>query len=168
MNNRKLSVVFLILFVISAVQICGQVLSEELKILEPLVNKTWSGELKTPDGKRTLSVQRIFTPIMVGKFVKYQSSIPEVNSSPEGYFYWDRNEKKIAVLIVSKDGVYQKGYVSVADGIITIAGEISFPERSFNYRNTLQFLEDGKLVDRWFQNAFGEWRAGHVIELSAE
>ena len=168
MRNTKLSTLLSLLFILATSQVFGQSLSEELKILEPLVNKTWSGELKTPDGKRTLSVTRTFTPIIGGEFVKYQSSTPEVNSYSEGYFYWDRSEKKIAVLILSKKGVYQKGYVSVAEGIITIEGEISFPERSFNYRNTLQFREDSKLMDRWFQNAFGSWQPGHVIELTAE
>jgi hypothetical protein len=49
-----------------------------------------------------------------------------------------------------------------------IAGQISFPERTFEFRNTFEFAAGGKMTDRWFQNAFGSWRAGHVIELTAE
>lgn len=53
-------------------------------------------------------------------------------------------------------------------GVLTIQGTISFPERSFEYRNTFDVTPEGKLIDRWFQNAFGPWRPGHVVELTAK
>ena len=169
MKNLRLSALFIILLIILTNPILGQELSEELKILEPLVNKKWSGELKTPDGKMALNTTRTFTSIGDGTIVKYESTTPELNSHSEGFFYYDRSEKKVAVLTVTnRKGIYQKGYVSIEDGILTIQGQISFPERTFDYRNTFEFLADDKVVDRWFQNAFGDWNPGHVIELTAE
>ncbi len=64
-------------------------------------------------------------------------------------------------------GVYSRGFVSLEGDQLMIAGQISFPERTFDFRNTLAFTADGKMTDRWFQNAFGSWRAGQVIELTA-
>lgn len=52
------------------------------------------------------------------------------------------------------------------DSLVVIRGKTSFPERTFDFKNTFQFTPDGQMIDRWYQNAFGEWRAGHVIEFS--
>ena len=102
-----------------------------------------------------------------GMTVKYSSSTPGNESFSEGYFYWDRGEKKIAVIILNSRGIYNMGFVTIEEGLLTISGTISFPERTFEFRNTFEFREDGKMIDRWFQNAFGSWRPGHVISFES-
>jgi len=143
----------------------GQTLSENLKILEPLVNKHWVGEMKAPDGSRMFKTDRNFQVVWDGSVVKYTSSIPEIDSFSEGYFYWDRKAQKLAAFILSSRGVVQHGTVSVENGVVTVQGTMVFPEQTFDYKNTFEFTPDGKMIDRWFQNAFGPWRPGHVIEF---
>ncbi len=154
--------VFVLLFNFS---INAQNLDANFKILEPLLGKNWVGELKAPDGSASWKTNREFKALWDGTVIKYTSSTSEINSFAEGYFYWDRTEQKIAVLIVNNKGIYQKGFVTLEDSVITIKGTIAFPERTFEYKNTFEFTTDGKMIDRWFQNAFGPWRPGHVVEL---
>jgi len=145
-----------------------QTAKENLKILEPLLNKKWIGELKSPDGSASYKTSHAFTLIGDGSVVKYTGIVLGLNSISEGYFYWDRDEKKVALFIISGNGVYRNGFVSIEEGLITVKGVINFPERKFDYKNTFEMTADGKMIDRWFQNAFGPWQPGHVVELAVE
>ncbi len=158
---------FLFLVAVLQTQTEAQLVSENLKILEPLLNKTWAGELKSPDGSKSWKTTHEYAALWDGTIVKFTGSTPERNANSEGYFYWDRAEQKIAVLIVNNNGIYNRGFVAVEDSVITIRGTISFPERTFEFKNTFEFTPDGKMIDRWFQNAFGSWMAGHVIEFTS-
>ncbi|MEW5980892.1 MAG: hypothetical protein AB1806_00820 [Acidobacteriota bacterium] len=122
--------------------------------------------MTSPDRRRSFSVERRFEALWDGSVVRFQTKA-EVGSPSEGYYYWDREAKQVAVLILNARGVHRRGTVSVRDGVITVEGRIAFPERAFDYRNTFELRPDGTLVDRWFQNAFGDWRPGHVVELKA-
>jgi len=44
-------------------------------------------------------------------------------------------------------------------------GRIAFRDRTLEFRNTLEFTDDGRMLDRWFRFEDGEWKAGHVVEL---
>lgn len=145
-----------------------QTVNENLKILEPLLNKKWVGELKSPDGSASFKTSHEFTLIGNGSVVKYTGIILGLNNISEGYFYWDRDEKKVALFIIDGKGVYRNGFVSIEEGLITTKGVVNFPERKFDYKNTFEITADGKMIDRWFQNAFGPWRPGHVVELTVE
>jgi len=65
-----------------------------------------------------------------------------------------------------KDSRRLGGYVVFEQGVLTVQGVITFPDRTFEYGNTFEFTLEGKMIDRWFQNAFGPWRPGHVIEFA--
>ncbi len=146
----------------------AQTLNENLSVLEPLLNQKWGGELKSPDGSASWETIHEYKMLWDGTIVKFTGCTPERNSNSEGYFYWDRGEQKVAMLIVNEKGIYQKGFVTVEEGIITIKGTISFPEKTFDFKNTFEFTGEGKMTDRWFQNAFGPWMPGHVIEFTAK
>lgn len=107
-----------------------------------------------------------FTLLWYGNAIKFTESTPGKNANSEGYYYWDRQENKIAVMIINEKGIYQKGFVTLEEGFITIKGTISFPERTFEYKNTFEIISEGKMIDRWYQNAFGPWMAGHVLEFT--
>jgi len=143
----------------------GLTLSENLRILEPLVDKYWVGEMKAPDGSRTFKTDQNFQVVWDGSVVRYTGSIPEIDSYSEGHFFWDREAQKVAVVIFSTRGVVRRGTVSVENGVVTVQGKIVFPDRTFDYKNTFEFTPDGKMIDRWFQNAFGPWQPGHVVEF---
>lgn len=162
--NFTLRIVLILVLLLNIAAI-AQNLDANFKILEPLLGKSWVGELKAPDGSASWKTTREFRALWDGTVIKYTSSTSEINSFAEGYFYWDRTEQKIAVLIVNNKGIYQKGFVTLEDSVITIKGTIAFPERTFEFKNTFEITADGKMIDRWFQNAFGSWRPGHVVEL---
>lgn len=163
-RQRHASIFLFLLLVLQAAEASAQSPSKALSILAPLAGRTWSGRMTSPDGQRTFAVERTFQPMWDGAVIKFSSSA-EIGSPSEGYFYWDREANKLAVLIVSASGVCQTGTVSAKGDVITIEGRISFPDRSFDYRNTWEIKADGTVIDRWFQNAFGDWRPGHVVEL---
>jgi rhodanese-related sulfurtransferase len=154
----------------SAIQVpaASRIPSDPLKILEPLVNRHWVGEMKSPDGSRTFKTDRNFQAIRDGSAVRYTASIPEIDSFSEGYFYWDREAQKVAVLVLSSRGVVERGTVSIENGVLTIQGTMAFPERTFDFKNTFEFTADGKMIDRWFQNASGPWQPGHVVEFKEQ
>ncbi len=95
-------------------------LSDSLMILDPLVNKHWVGELANPQDGRLLEVRRNFQVIWGGAVVKYSSSMREIDSFSEGYFYWDREAQQVALFIVNSRGTAQKGTVSLENGVLTV------------------------------------------------
>jgi len=143
----------------------GQTLNENLKILEPLLCKNWVGDMKSPDGKQSFRVSLSYEPIWNGDAVKFSRSNPERKTFSEGYFYWDVNEKKIVFLSVSNRGGSMKADVCIEDGKITLKGITTLQNITYDYKNTFEFTSDGKMIDRWFQNASGSWDAGHVVEF---
>ncbi|MDH4272977.1 MAG: hypothetical protein OEW18_13475 [Candidatus Aminicenantes bacterium] len=145
----------------------GQTLGENLKILEPLVGRTWVGELKSPDGKAASKVVLRYEFLWNGAAVKVFRSNPDRKSFSEGYFYWDVEEKKIGFFSVNNIGAPVKADVSLEEGKVCLKGSATIKGRTFDFKNTFEFLPDGKMVDRWYQNASGSWHAGHVIEFTA-
>jgi hypothetical protein len=144
----------------------GQALNENLGILGPMVGKTWVGELKSPDGKTVSRVSLRYESLWNGAVVKVFRSNPDRKSFSEGFFYWDREEKKMGFFSVNNIGGPMKADVSAEDGKVCLKGSATIGGKTFDFKNTFEFLPDGKMVDRWYQNASGSWQAGHVIEFS--
>jgi hypothetical protein len=163
----KKQITYLMLVAIMAFQFSasGQTLSENLKILEPLLNEKWVGDMKSPDGSQTFKVSLSYEPIWGGEVIKYTRSNPDRNTYQEGHFYWDINEKNIIFMSVSNKGGALKADVTIEEGKITLRGSATINNKSFDYKNTFEFTSDGKMIDRWFQNASGTWQSGHVIEF---
>lgn len=92
----------ILLMLISQLQVSAQKLNEKLKFLEPLLNKKWVGELKSPDGSASWETIHEYKLLWDGTIIKFAGSTPERNSNSEGYFYWDRDEQKVAMLIVNE------------------------------------------------------------------
>jgi hypothetical protein len=139
--------------------VSGQTLSENLKILEPLLSEKWIGDMKSPDGSQTFKVSLSYEPIWGGEVIKYSRSNPDRNTYQEGYFYWDINEKIIVFFSVNNKGGALKSDVSIEDGKITLRSSATINSKTFDYKNTFEFTPDGKLIDRWFQNASGTWQS---------
>ena len=128
--------------------------------------KKWVGEMKSPDGKQSFKVTLSYEPIWNGEVVKFSRSNPERKTFSEGYFYWDDNEKKIVFFSVSnRRGGAMNAYVFIEDGKITLKGVATIQNKTFDYKNTFEFTSDGRMIDKWFQNALGPWQPGHVIEF---
>ncbi len=142
-------------------------LSEPLEILRPLINKQWVGGFVDPVSRKTCENIQRFEAIWGGTVIKYTYSISDINTFAEGYFYWNRETKQLEAFILHSSSVVQRGVVTLEEGVITLKGSMIFPDRTFEFRNTFEFKDENTMVDRWFQNAFGPWRAGHVVTLTA-
>jgi len=156
------------LFSVARIQAAVPPLSGQLKILEPLVNRHWVGEMKSPDGSRTFNSEVNFQVVWDGSVVRYTASIPEIGSFSEGYFYFDEETQKVAVFIISSRGAVERGMVSVENGVLMVKGSMAFPKQTFDFKNTFEFTAGGKMIDRWFQNASGSWQPGHVVEFAEQ
>lgn len=159
--------IVVLLLLTSSLNAFGQSVDPNLKLLMPILNKKWMGVMRSPDGSASWKTYQEYRPILNGSAVKVTTSIPDIQSYNEGLLFWDRDEKKIALFIINSRGIYTKGFVSADSGKIMMEGVINFPERKFSFKNTFEFASDGTMVDRWFQNAFGDWRPGHVVEFTA-
>jgi len=150
----------------------GQDIDEKLASLKPFLNKTWIGEFKSPDGIVIAVTIRTFEAIADGRIIKLTTRNEGIESWGEGFFYWDDIAKKIAYFFIESNGVFLTGFVTAEGNIITIEGTMTWPQQkdpnikqSYDFRNSFEFTSDGKMVDRWYMNAFGPWRYGHVIEF---
>ena len=143
----------------------AQILNENLKFLEPLVGKNWVGDFKSLDGKTSTKITLKYEVFWNGNVIKFSRTNPDLKFFSEGYIYWDENEKKVFLFSISNNGGPTKGDVSFEEGKIAVKGMAIIRDKKFEYKNTFEFSPDGKMVDRWFQNAFGPWRPGHVVEF---
>jgi hypothetical protein len=140
-----------------------------------MLNNKWAGMLKAPDGSREFKVIREYKSVWEGNVIKCTKTNYELDNFGEGYFYWDDVVKKIAYFFIENKAVFLKGYVTIEENVITVEGKMTWPQQpnpsvkqSFDFKNTFEFTVDGKMIDSWFQNAFGSWRSGHVIEFAVE
>jgi len=164
---------FLIIFmqVVSAEQIPDKdniSLKENLKILEPLINKKWVGQIKALDSDKYMKIVRQFSVMWDGNAIKITSYCKELNTEREGYIYWDFAEKKISMIAINNKGTIQKGSITEEQGKIVISGDITFPDRKLRFKNIFEITPEGKLIDRWFRYENGEWLAGHNVEMVVE
>ncbi|MDH4270808.1 MAG: hypothetical protein OEW18_02395 [Candidatus Aminicenantes bacterium] len=157
--------VIAVLLVVFHLSSGGQALNENLRVLGPLVGKTWVGDFRSPDGKTVSKVSLRYESLWNGAVVKVSRSNLDRKSFSEGYFYWSNEEKKIGFFMVNNIGGPVKADVSFEDGKVCLKGSVTISGKSFDFKNTFEFLPDGKMVDRWYQNASGSWQAGHVIEF---
>ena len=145
-----------------------------LGMLEPLLNKTWVGMLKAPDGSSEFEVIRRFEAVWDGSVIKYSKTIRALNNSAEGYIYWDDVAKKTAFFFIESSGTFLSGYISADHNLITFEGKMTWPRANpqgkqvYDFRNTFEIISVSEMVDKWFHNAFGPWRPGHTIIFKAE
>jgi len=163
--QKQVKVIVIALFVVFQISVFGQTLNENLKFLEPLLGKNWVGDMNSPDGKKSFKVTLTYESMWNGTVVKFSRSNPELNFFTEGYIYWDDETKRLLLFSISSRGGAEKGDVTFEEGKLTIKGNTTMMGKTFDYKNTFEFTPDGKMIDRWFQNAFGPWKAGHVIEF---
>ena len=176
MMGKSAAGFFLSVFLALQIPLFGQTLDSRLALLEPLLNKEWRGLMKAPDGSAEWEVVCTYRAVWEGKVVKYTRTSAEQNSFEEGTIYWDDPAKKIAFFSVHNNGVFTSGFISIDKKVIIFEGRMTWPaappnadiKQSYDFRNTIEFVSESEMVDRWFQKAFGPWRPGHVVSFKAQ
>jgi len=146
-----------------------------LEPLRPLLGKTWRGSLASPDGTHSYVVVRRFEPVAGGKVIKITKENPDLGGRGEGFLYWDDVTKRIRLFFIEESGVFLEGSVTSDGKVITFEGTMTWPnpppnpavKQRYEFRNTFEMRSDTTMLDSWFQDAFGPWRPGHVIEFAA-
>lgn len=144
--------------------IYGQGLDENLRLLSPLVNKNWEGQMpRLGEGAKR---EVLWKAIWNGKAIKQTTEVKILHSVSEAYFYWDSDKQEIGVFSITSNGNFYHGHAVEDGGKILIYGDITFPNEKLQFRNTFELTAEGRLVDKWFTFESGEWKPGHTFELS--
>lgn len=141
-------------------------LDESLDFLQPLLNKTWVGGY-VDSSDRDLEITMRWEPILGGKAVRRTVDVPALQFSGETYFYWDRNEERVAFLMLNTRGLTSTGTAAQDGRAVTLRGKTYWPDRVMDFRAVVEVLPDGKLKDLFYRMENGEWVEGHHQEFVA-
>ena len=159
MKKLKCLFIEIILITLSFSSIYGQELDEKLKLLEPFTNKLWEAEI--PRFGEGAKMEIMWEVMWEGKVIKETGELKILNYTFETYYYWDFNKQEIGVFSIHSNGNFSHGHVKEEDGKILVYGYGTLPDKKLEFRNTFEFTEDGKLLDKYFRFEDGEWKAGH-------
>jgi ketosteroid isomerase-like protein len=171
MKKHVVLIVLVCLFVVN-IGVSGQDIDPRLKPLKPLLDKTWEGILKAPDGSAEFRVVRTFEGLDGGKVIRFTKINKDRNGYGEGFIYWNDIEKKTAFFFIEKGGVLLSGFLAADGGTITFEGQMTWPQpmpqgkQSYDFKNTFELISETEMIDSWFHNAFGPWRPGHRISYT--
>jgi len=142
-------------------------LEEHLDFLQPFLNTTWVGGYVDSPQDSDIQVTMRWDPILEGKVVRRTIDVPAIPYAAETYFYWDRQEERVAFLTLNTRGITSSGTAAKDGRTVTLRGRIFWPERIMEFRTVVEVLADGKLKDLYYRLENGEWIQGHHQEFSA-
>ena len=145
----------------------GQELDGRLEFLAPIINRTWVGHF-VGSADSTLTHRVRWEPILDGKAVRRTKSVPEAGFADDGYYFWDWEAGQVAFISVGNRGQVTRGFVASEEGRAVLRGAWRDANGIHEFALTLKVLPDGKLEDRYYRVANGEWTQGHLIIYSAK
>lgn len=137
----------------------GQNLDENLKLLEPLINKKW--EAKEPRFGEDAKIIRRFEIIEDGKAIKRTDTLNAINATSVYFYYWDFEKQEIGVYGIHNNGNFVHGHLKKEEDRLLIYGFGTFPDMKLEFRNTYELNEDGKFFDKYYRFEDSEWQTGH-------
>lgn len=156
---------FINIFIFISISVLyGQQLDEHLSLFQPIINRRWEGDM--PRFGEGVKRQVRWEIMWNGKAVRQVTEVEKVNFITETYYYWDYDKQEIGMFSLSNNGSFLQGHVKEEKRKILLYGVAVYPEVKMKFRNTFELTEDRKLLDRWFTFRDGEWKPGHIFELS--
>ena len=149
----------IILIALSFTSIYGQDLDENLKLLEPFINKKW--EAKEPRFGEDAKIDRRFEIIADGKAIKRTQTFKAINATAEYFYYWDFEKQEIGVFGIHNNGNFVHGHVKKEKDKILIYGYGTFPDKKLEFRNTYELTKEGKFLDKYYRFEDNAWQSGH-------
>jgi hypothetical protein len=130
--------------------------------LQPLVGKTWRGELSPPGAKRpVVDVQR-FELALNGRAVRSLHSVNDGEYGGETLFVWDDEKKSVVYTYFTTAGFYTTGTMQPEAGVLQfhelVRGTSSGPRE---VKATSRVLPDGRLHVKSRHLKDGQWTDGH-------
>lgn len=146
-------------------------LSEHLAPFEPLVGKTWKGELAGAPGRAegappVYDVSR-WEAALAGTAIRILHALSDGSYGGETLIVWDAKKESLVFFYFTTGGFYTTGTMEVAaDGrSFTSVEEVTgaAPEGITAVEAVGELLPDGRLKSSSRYEKNGEWTAGHTI-----
>jgi hypothetical protein len=142
-------------------------LDEHLRFLEPLMGKEWVGGYvgsEAPD----IQIALRFDQILDGKVVRYVREAKAADFSGLTHFFWNPGRGEVCFISLNNRGIVGEGVVNAADGTITLHGQSHRPDKTTEFKTTLEIDAKGTLRDTFLRMESGEWVHGHLQEYVAK
>ena len=137
--------------------------------LQPLVGKTWRGELSPPGAARPLVDVQRFELVLNGRAVRSTHSINDGEYGGETLFVWDDEKKSVVYTYVTTGGFYTTGTMQSEAGALQfhelVRGSSSGPRE---VKATSRMLPDGRLHVKSAYLKDGAWVDGHEAYYSVD
>lgn len=142
-------------------------LDEHLQFLEPLIDKVWVGGY-AGSGSPGIEIVLSFEKILDGRAVRYVRKADAADFSGLTQFFWNPSRGEVCFISLNNKGIVEEGVVSVADGRIVLRGKSYRPDKTIEFKTTLEIDPKGTLRDTFQRMEGSEWVQGHLQEFVAE
>ena len=142
-------------------------LDEHLRFLEPLIGKEWVGGYVGSDSPGIEIVLR-FETILGGRVVRYVREVEAADFSAVTQLYWNPGRGEVCFLGLNSRGIVEEGVVHVTDSKIVLRGKSQWPDRTIEFKTTLEIDAKGILRDTFLRMEGSQWVQGHVQEFIAK
>jgi len=142
-------------------------LDEHLQFLEPLIGKEWVGGY-VGSGSRDIQIVLRFEEVLGGRAVRYVREVEAADFSELTQFYWNPGRKEICFISLNNRGIVGEGVVNAEDGRIVLRGKSHRPDRTTEFKTTLEIDPNGTLRDTFLRMEGSEWVQGHIQEFVAK
>jgi hypothetical protein len=137
--------------------------------LQPLVGKTWRGELSPPGAaKPVVDVQR-FELALNGRAVRSVHSVNDGEYGGETFFVWDDEKKSVVYTYFTTAGFYTTGTMQPEGGALhsheVVRGTASGVRE---VKATSRVLPDGRLHVKSRHLKDGQWVDGHEVHYTED
>jgi hypothetical protein len=142
-------------------------LDEHLQFLEPLIGKEWVGGYVGSESSDIQIVLR-FEQVLGGRAVRYVREVEAANFSGMTQFYWNPGRKEVCFISLNNRGIVGEGVVKAEDGRIVLHGKSHRPDKTTEFKTTLEIDSKGTLRDTFLRMEGSEWVQGHLQEFVFE
>lgn len=141
-------------------------LEEHLRFFEPLIGKTWVGGYVGSESSGIEIVLR-FEQILGGSAVSYGREAIAADFSGLTQFYWNPDREEVCFISLNNRGIVGEGVVTAMDSRIVLRGKSHRPDKTTDFKTTLEIDSKGTLRDTFLRLEGGNWVQGHLQEFVA-
>jgi hypothetical protein len=142
-------------------------LDEHLEFLEPLIGKEWVGGFVGAESPNMQIVLR-FEQVLGGRAVRYVREVEAADFSGLTHFYWNPGRGEVCFISLNNRGIVGEGVVNAEDGRIVLLGKSHRPDKTTEFKTTLEIGPKGTLRDTFLRMEGSEWVQGHLQEFVAK
>ena len=167
--KTRTSLVLAALATLAAGALQSAEIDPRLAALQPLVGKTWRGELSPPGAARPIVDVQRFELTLNGRAVRSLHSINDGEYGGETLFVWDDEKHCVVYTYFTTAGFYTTGTMQPEAGALQfhelVRGSSSGPRE---VKATSRVLPDGRLHVKSRHLKDGQWADGHEVYYSVD